>query len=255
MGQTSATIFNIQKFSTEDGPGIRTTVFFKGCPMRCPWCHNPEALRSQADLVWHGGRCIGHGSCVEVCPEEALSTGAGGIVVDRERCAGCALCVDGCPSSALELHGRTETVEEIFEAVMRDASFYDTSDGGVTLSGGEPLAQPTAALELMARLREARVLFAEISEQFPNYEGAPRALAALALTYYKEGDCAGTEQHYRALTDRYPGHRLVPEAWYHLGLCAERSGRATEAQEYFVRLSKTYPDTVYGQQAEERVKE
>ena len=105
------------------------------------------------------------------------------------------------------------------------------------------------------RLREARVLFARISEQFPDYEGAPQALAALSLTYYKEGNCAGTEQHYRALIDRYPGHRLVPEAWYHLGLCAERSGRATEAREYFVRLAKNYPDTVYGKQAGERVRE
>ncbi|MCH7506682.1 MAG: tetratricopeptide repeat protein [Proteobacteria bacterium] len=105
------------------------------------------------------------------------------------------------------------------------------------------------------RLRQARVLFAKIIEQFPDYEGAPQAVAALALTYYKEGDCASTEQHYRALIDRYPGHRLVPEAWYHLGLCAERSGRAAAAQEYFIRLAKDYPDTVYGKQAGERVRE
>jgi len=105
------------------------------------------------------------------------------------------------------------------------------------------------------RLRQARVLFAKIIEQFPDYEGAPQAVAALALTYYKEGDCASTEQHYRALIDRYPGHRLVPEAWYHLGLCAERSGRVAAAQEYFIRLAKDYPDTVYGKQAGERVRE
>ena len=105
------------------------------------------------------------------------------------------------------------------------------------------------------RLPAARVLLAKISEQFPDYEGAPQALAALALTYYKEGDCAGTEQHYRTLIDRYPGHKLVPEAWYHLGLCAERSGRAAEAQAYFVRLAKNYPDTVYGKQAGEQVRE
>ena len=105
------------------------------------------------------------------------------------------------------------------------------------------------------RLRGARGLFAKIMEQCPDYAGARQALAALALTYYKEGDCANTSQHYRARIDRYPGHRLVPEAWYHLGLCAERSGKAAEAQEYFVRLVINYPDTVYGKQAGERVRE
>lgn len=157
MSDTTVKVFNIQRFSTEDGPGIRTTVFFKGCPMHCPWCHNPEALRAQPDLVWHGGRCIGHGGCIKACPEEALAARPEGIAIDRERCNGCTLCVDVCPAAALELHGRTMTVSEVSEAVMRDAAFYETSGGGVTLSGGEPLGQPEAALELLKRLHDANV--------------------------------------------------------------------------------------------------
>ncbi len=157
MATTSATIFSIQKFSTEDGPGIRTTVFFKGCPMRCSWCHNPEALLAQPELVWHSARCMGQGECINVCPAKALRPGPEGIIIERESCDACARCVDICPTSALEVLGRTMTVNEIFDAVMRDASFYDTSEGGVTLSGGEPLAQPNAALELLEKLDEAGI--------------------------------------------------------------------------------------------------
>lgn len=157
MSELQANIFSIQRFSTEDGPGIRTTVFFKGCPMRCPWCHNPEALHAQPDLVWHSGRCIGHGDCISVCPEDALTMDWAGISINRELCSGCALCVDACPSGALQLHGRIQSVDEIFETVMRDADFYSTSGGGVTISGGEPLAQPRPAIELLRRLRQAGV--------------------------------------------------------------------------------------------------
>lgn len=157
MSETRANIFSIQKFSTEDGPGIRTTIFFKGCPMHCPWCHNPEALRPEAELVWHGGHCMAHRGCLDVCPENALMLEPSGIKIDRQRCNGCGLCVDMCPTSALELYGRTLNVQEIFETVMRDATFYAASKGGVTLSGGEPLTQPRAALELLRQLSEAGV--------------------------------------------------------------------------------------------------
>ena len=149
-----ADIFNVQKFSTEDGPGIRTTVFFKGCPMRCPWCHNPEALRSAPELVWHAGRCLHDHGCIEACPERALSGAGGEIRVDRARCTGCGRCVEFCPSSALQMHGRKQTVEDLFEILARDRPFYDLSGGGVTLSGGEPLAQPAACAALLRRLCE-----------------------------------------------------------------------------------------------------
>lgn len=157
MSELTATIFNIQKFSTEDGPGIRTTVFFKGCPMRCPWCHNPESQRFEPEVVWHGGRCLADHGCIETCPEQALQAGPSGIVIDRDRCTGCGACVDYCPASALEMHGERVAVEALFDRVVRDATFYDQSGGGVTLSGGEPLAQPKAAVALLWLLKDAGI--------------------------------------------------------------------------------------------------
>ncbi|WP_320178475.1 glycyl-radical enzyme activating protein [Roseovarius pacificus] len=149
-----AVIFSIQQFSTEDGPGLRTTVFFKGCPMRCPWCHNPEAVNPKAEVVWHRERCLGDHGCIETCPENALRAGPDGIEIDRALCVACGRCVAFCPASALEMHGERVGVRELFDRVARDMAFYRESGGGVTLSGGEPLAQPVACAALLRLLRE-----------------------------------------------------------------------------------------------------
>jgi pyruvate formate lyase activating enzyme len=153
----TALIFNIQRHSTEDGPGIRTTVFLKGCPMRCPWCHNPEGIEPRPQLVWYSVRCVGARECVEVCQKGALALTKEGIVIDRKLCDACGDCVDRCPSSALEVIGKRCSVNEVAEAALRDKVFYEASGGGVTLSGGEPGLQSTFSQALMRALKREGV--------------------------------------------------------------------------------------------------
>ncbi len=146
---TTGTVFNVQRFSTEEGPGIRTAVFMKGCPLRCRWCHNPEGLSPKPQLVWHDVRCIGARHCLAACPVDALELAPAGVRIDRERCllsrqAGspCDLCAEACPSVALEVIGRRWTPEELLSEVIKDAEFHAASGGGVTVTGGEPTMQP-----------------------------------------------------------------------------------------------------------------
>ena len=144
----SGTTFNIQRFSTEDGPGIRTTVFLKGCPLRCAWCHNPEGLGRRPELMWYDVRCIGARDCLAACPRGALTLAPQGMIVDRERCDACGDCVRACPAGALEVIGQAWTPEALLAEIKKDDVFYETSCGGVTLSGGEPMAQAEFVAEL-----------------------------------------------------------------------------------------------------------
>jgi len=146
-------IFDIKRFAVHDGPGIRTTVFFKGCPLACPWCHNPEGKKFTPEMFVRPARCIGCGSCLPACPHGALSLPTGVIALDRERCDSCGRCVDACPSDALETVGRKVTVEWLVAEIERDRTFFDGSGGGVTFSGGEPLAQPEFLIELLRACR------------------------------------------------------------------------------------------------------
>jgi pyruvate formate lyase activating enzyme len=131
-------VFNIQRFSIHDGPGIRTTVFLKGCPMRCYWCHNPEGRHPYPEIRYHADRCIACGACVAACPNHAHELVNGAHVFNRDLCRVSGECVQTCYSGALELNGRLMSVSQILEEVLRDRAFYDGSNGGVTLSGGEP---------------------------------------------------------------------------------------------------------------------
>jgi len=163
----------IQRFSTEDGPGIRTTVFFKGCPLHCAWCHNPEGLKSEPELVFHDARCIDDQACIRACTRHGLVKVGQGIKVDREVCDACGECVDACPSGALELIGRSYGVHELFTILKSDESFYETSQGGITLSGGEPMQQAEFLGELLPRCQEAKLHVALDTcgaSSWPSYE-------------------------------------------------------------------------------------
>lgn len=131
-------IYNIQRMSTKDGPGIRTTVFLKGCPLRCLWCSNPESQSFSPQMLYFSNLCTGCGACLSVCPHGAIGMVDGRSTVDRELCTHCGACASVCPSKAREMSGRVMTVEEVMAVVRKDALFYENSGGGVTFGGGEP---------------------------------------------------------------------------------------------------------------------
>ena len=151
---TTGRILNLQRLSTEDGPGIRTTVFFKGCPLHCAWCHNPESISIQPQTQWFAVRCIGCRTCVETCPNGCLSMTPDGLHIDLARCEACGNCVEACPTGARELLGRNMTVEQALAELLKDHAYYEKSGGGVTLSGGEPTFQPDFAEALLRGLKE-----------------------------------------------------------------------------------------------------
>lgn len=143
-------IFNIQHFSIHDGPGIRTTVFFKGCPLNCWWCHNPESMESRNQLIYREMKCIRCGDCIAACPAGALSFDEQGVVRSDALCTLCGRCAEVCPTEAMEMVGKGATVEEIMKEIEKDQVFYQESGGGVTFSGGEPLLQPSFLKSLLA---------------------------------------------------------------------------------------------------------
>jgi pyruvate formate lyase activating enzyme len=153
-GSERGIVFDIQRFSVHDGPGIRTTVFLKGCPLGCLWCHNPESQRMQPVLSFEREICVMCGECVKECSRNAQLIVDGKRVIRRELCVGCGKCVDACNTNALVLKGKTVTVEEVIREVLRDELLYRKSGGGVTISGGEPLTQPTFTFSILRRIKE-----------------------------------------------------------------------------------------------------
>ena len=145
----SGTVFDIKKFALHDGPGLRTTVFLKGCPLCCPWCHNPEGILPAPQRIARPERCIGCGLCAAACPEQALELDGREVVYHPGRCVGCGACAAACPAEAVAFAGKVMSVGQVLAEIEQDRSFYDQSGGGVTFSGGEPLMQPDFLLELL----------------------------------------------------------------------------------------------------------
>ncbi|MBN2317426.1 MAG: glycyl-radical enzyme activating protein [Acidobacteria bacterium] len=177
-------VYDIQGFSVQDGPGIRTTVFMKGCPMRCPWCHSPESQEFHTQLLWMSMKCAGLDlctKCLDACAKGAISPGrikenaatqeaVRHIHIDRATCDNCGDCAEVCYRNALYMCGTDYTVEDLLDRVLKDKPFYEQSGGGVTISGGEPLSQPEFVLRLLERLKECGVHTAVDTTGYAKYD-------------------------------------------------------------------------------------
>ena len=150
-------IFNIQRYSINDGPGIRTTVFLKGCPLNCWWCQNPESQLSGQEMIFWGDRCIGCGACSTICPSGAIQIKNGIPITEKEKCILCGKCIEKCPAIAREIIGEKLTAEEVIKEIEKDLVFYEESGGGATFSGGEPLRQPEFLEGLLSGCREKKI--------------------------------------------------------------------------------------------------
>ena len=153
-GVIKGSIARIERYMIHDGPGIRTVVFLKGCPLRCIWCSSPQTWKTTKEVIFLKRKCINCGTCVASCPEKAIEEADDAKKIDRGKCNVCGECVDKCPSAALKFDGCTMSSEEVVSEVMKDVHFYETSGGGVTLSGGEPLWQPEFSFEILRRCKE-----------------------------------------------------------------------------------------------------
>lgn len=193
--------FNIQRFCLHDGDGIRTTVFLKGCPLSCIWCHNPESKSKQKQLLFYENKCTNCGRCVTLCDARAFSSN-NKLIYNRELCSTCGKCEETCFNFANKLCGKTGTTEEIFNEIKKDVSFYKTSGGGLTISGGEPLAQPEAVLELVNFAKNEGIDVAIETSGFCESEILEK-LAVLGVTFLYDIKGIDREKHKRN-TGVYP---------------------------------------------------
>ena len=149
-----ALVCDIKRFAVHDGDGIRTTVFFKGCSLKCVWCHNPEGIDFKPELAYYENKCINCGECIRVCPNNAHTIEKGVHIFNRKKCTGCGNCEEVCLGNALTLYGEEVTEDELLPKLLEDKEFYENSNGGVTLSGGECLMQSDFCAELLKKLKE-----------------------------------------------------------------------------------------------------
>jgi len=189
-------IVDVKRSSTEDGPGIRSVVFVKGCAMRCSFCQNPETQRFEREIVWSRDRCIACGDCVEACPEQALDL-ARPTHIDRRACTLCGACVEVCPTSALRIIGRRYDLDELAELVLRDRAYYERSGGGVTLSGGEACLFPEYCGAFLARMRQESVGTWLETGGFFEYESFSRFMLDHLDGVYFDVKLADDQEHVR----------------------------------------------------------
>lgn len=175
-------IYDIQRFSLHDGPGIRTTVFLKGCPLKCLWCHNPESQSSLLEIAEFKDRCIGCGQCIEICPEKAI-TGKEWFI-NRKICTRCGKCAEICPSGARKAIGEKMKVEDVLVEVRKDKIFYKNSGGGITLSGGEPLMQPLFSQELLRRCKKEDINTAIETSGYASWSNINKVLYFTDFIFY-----------------------------------------------------------------------
>ncbi len=177
-------ILHVQRLSTEDGPGIRSTVFFKQCPLACRWCHNPESISPRPELQWFPTRCIGCRSCEDACARACIRLTGEGLQIDRSRCDECGSCASACPSNALETLGRAVSADALVQELVRDRAYYESSGGGVTLSGGEPMAQPGFTAALLRALKDLGIATAVDTSGFASMDSFTRVLPDIDLLLY-----------------------------------------------------------------------
>ena len=184
MSDPTGTIFDIKRFAVHDGPGIRTTVFFKGCPLRCLWCHNPESMRIERQIVFFESKCIGCGECFKRCPNDAVEATPQGRSYYRDKCTLCGTCVQYCYAEATVMQGKIVSVEEVIEEVKKDMPFYENSKGGVTLSGGEPMMQPEFCIAILRESKKAGMHTALDTSGYAKWEVFRRILEYVDLVLY-----------------------------------------------------------------------
>ena len=180
----SGLITDIQRFSLNDGPGIRTTVFFKGCNMRCEWCHNPETISHKKEIMFYRNKCIGCGRCFDICPSGVHKAVEGAHVIDREKCTLCGKCVENCYAEALVFSAKELGVDEVMSEILQDKVYYDESNGGVTLSGGEVTCQKDFALEIIQKCKENKIKTAIETNLLLPFEQIKELVSAVDLIMF-----------------------------------------------------------------------
>lgn len=180
----SGLIFNIQRFAIHDGPGIRTTIFMKGCPLSCWWCHNPEGISPFIELMWTRYKCIHCQSCVTICSNKALIFEQDKLILDKSRCSLCGKCAQVCPTNSLKLVGQYVEPEDILKELEKDTMYFDQSDGGVTFSGGEPLFQIDFLLQVLPKIKSRQIHITIDTSGYVNTEDLERILPYVDLFLY-----------------------------------------------------------------------